>query len=103
MEGVMMRSPKQMATAVRRTDDRTIVVRTKPSTTVRDKHKILNLPLIRGVVNLVEMFLLSFSTLTASTEMMGLEEELQAESESKFDKWVDQKSLFVCVDGNEFC
>ena len=69
MEGVMMRSPKQMATAVRRTDDKTIVVRTKPSTSVRNKYKILDLPLIRGVVNLVEMFMLSFSTLTASTEM----------------------------------
>ena len=90
MEGVMMRSPKQMATAVRRTDDQTIVVRTQPSTTVRNKYKILNLPLIRGVVNLVEMFLLSFSTLTASTEMMGLEEEMKAESESKFDKWVEK-------------
>ncbi len=90
MEGVMMRSPKQMATAVRRTDDKTIVVRTKPSTTVRDKNKLLNLPLVRGVVNLVEMFLLSFSTLTASTEMMGLEEELQAEEQSKFDKWLEK-------------
>jgi uncharacterized protein YqhQ len=34
MEGVMMRSPKQMATAVRRTDDQTIVVRTQPSTRI---------------------------------------------------------------------
>ena len=73
MEGVMMRSPKATAIAVRRTDDGEIVVRSKPTKTVRDRHKILNLPLIRGVVNLVEMFILSFSTLTASTEMMGLE------------------------------
>ena len=85
MEGVMMRSPKQMATAVRRTDDQTIVVRTQPSTTVRSKYKILDLPLIRGVVNLIEMFILSFSTLTASTEMMGLEEELHSEEPSKFE------------------
>ena len=90
MEGVMMRSAKATAIAVRRTDDGEIVVRSKPTKTVRDRHKILNLPLIRGVVNLVEMFILSFSTLTASTEMMGLEEELKSEEPSKFEKWLDK-------------
>lgn len=90
MEGVMMRSPKATAIAVRRTDDGEIVVRSKPTKTVRDRHKILNLPLIRGVVNLVEMFVLSFSTLTASTEMMGLEEELKSEEPSKFEQWLDK-------------
>ncbi len=90
MEGVMMRSPKTTAIAVRRTDDGTIVVRSKPSKTVRERYKFLNLPIIRGVVNLVEMFLLSFSTLTASTEMMGLEEELQTEEPSKVDQWLDR-------------
>lgn len=90
MEGVMMRSPKTTAIAVRRTDDGTVVVRSKPSKTVRDRYKILNIPIIRGVVNLVEMFILSFSTLTASTEMMGLEEELQSEEPSKFEKWLDK-------------
>lgn len=90
MEGVMMRSPTTTAIAVRRTDDGQIVVRSKKTKTVRDRYKILNLPIIRGVVNLVEMFILSFSTLTASTEMMGLEEELKNEEPSKFDQWLDK-------------
>lgn len=90
MEGVMMRSPKETAIAVRRTDDGEIVVRSHPTKTVRDRHKVLNLPIIRGVVNLVEMFLLSFSTLTASTEMMGLEEELKSEEPSKLDAWLEK-------------
>lgn len=90
MEGVMMRSPTTTAIAVRRTDDGEIVVRSKQTKTVRDRYKILNLPIIRGVVNLVEMFILSFSTLTASTEMMGLEEELKSEEPSKFDQWLDK-------------
>ncbi len=90
MEGVMMRSPQTTAIAVRRTDDGQIVVRSKKTQTVRDRYKILNLPIIRGVVNLVEMFILSFSTLTASTEMMGLEDELKGEEPSKFDTWLDK-------------
>lgn len=100
MEGVMMRSPKATAIAVRRTDDGEIVVRSKPTKTVRERHKILNLPIIRGVVNLVEMFILSFSTLTASTEMMGLEEELKNEEPSKFDNWLDKhfgKSILAVI------
>ena len=101
MEGVMMRSPKETAIAVRRTDDGEIVVRSKPTKTVRDRHKILNLPLIRGVVNLVEMFVLSFSTLTASTEMMGLEEELKSDKPSKAgkekEKEKDGKSILAVI------
>lgn len=90
MEGVMMRSPKTTAIAVRRMDDGQIVVRSHSTKTVRDRYKFLNLPIIRGVVNLVEMFILSFSTLTASTEMLGLEEELQNEEPSKFDAWLER-------------
>ena len=33
------------------------------------------MPVIRGIVNFIDMMRLSFSTLTASTEMLGLEEE----------------------------
>ncbi len=92
MEGVMMRSPSSTAIAVRRMDDNTIVVRKKPSQTVRTKYKILNLPIIRGIVNLVEMMILSFSTLTASTEMMGLDglETEETEEPSKLDQWLDR-------------
>lgn len=90
MEGVMMRSPQTTAIAVRRMDDGQIVVRSQPTKTIRDRYKWLNVPIIRGVVNLVEMFILSFSTLTSSTEMLGLEEELQAEEPSKLDAWLDR-------------
>lgn len=90
MEGVMMRSPKTTAIAVRRVDDGEIVVRSSDSKTVRTKYKFLNLPIIRGIVNLVEMLILSFSTLTASTEMMGIEGTVYEEEPSKLDKWLDE-------------
>lgn len=89
MEGVMMRSPKTIAVAVRRVDDQEIVVRSKENKTIRTKYKFLDFPIIRGVVNLVEVFRLSFSTLTASTEMMGLEGTEYEEEPSKFDQWLD--------------
>lgn len=89
MEGVMMRSASKTAIAVRRTDDKTIVVRESTNKSLRDKNKFFNLPIIRGIVNLVEMLFLSFNTLTASTEMMGLD-GLESDSESKVDKWIDE-------------
>ncbi len=89
MEGVMMRSPTRTAIAVRRMDDQEIVVRESDNHSVRDKHKILNWPIIRGVVNLIEMLKLSFGTLTASTEMLGLE-GIETEQPSKLDQWLDR-------------
>ena len=89
MEGVMMRSPTRTAIAVRRMDDGVIVARESGNASVRDKYKVLNWPIIRGVVNLVEMLKLSFGTLTASTEMLGLE-GVETEQPSKLDQWLDR-------------
>ena len=83
LEGVMMKSKKQYTTAVR-TPDGNIVRDTHPVTSVKDKVKLFRLPIIRGVVNFVEMLALSMSTLTFSAEAMGLEEE----EETKFEKWL---------------
>ena len=87
LEGVMMKSGDETCLAVRK-DDGTIVTQNKKFVSVRKKHKILNLPLVRGVVNFVEMMSLSMSTLTASAEMLGIDD---AEPETKFEKWLTEK------------
>ena len=86
MEGVMMRGKEYNSTAVRKTGGE-IVYRKKENKTVRDKCKLLNLPLIRGVVNFVEMLIFSMDTLTYSAEVVGLEDE----EETKFEKWLKKK------------
>lgn len=86
MEGVMMRSKSMTAIAVRQLDSKKIVARVKPSKTIRDRVKFFRIPIIRGVVNFIEMMILSFSTLTASTEMLGLDEE----EPGKVEKWLDK-------------
>ena len=87
LEGVMMRSESTVAIAVRRLDNKKIVARVKPTKTIKDKVKFFRIPIIRGIVNFIEMLILSFSTMTASTEMLGLEEE----EPSKFEKWLERK------------
>lgn len=86
LEGVMMKSKTRYAIAVRR-EDGSIVTQMRPNQTVRDKYKILRLPIIRGVVNFVETLILSFQTLTYSAEAYGLEEE----EPGKFEKWLNRK------------
>ena len=81
IEGVMMKAGKRTVTTCRR-EDKSIVVYDQEFVSVRKKHKILNLPILRGVVNFIEMMILSMKTLNASAEALGLEEE-----NSKFEEW----------------
>jgi len=66
--GVMMRSPQRVATAVRRLSGE-ITVNTEPFATFCSKRKFFRLPLVRGMVSLVEMLFLGIKTLNFSAEI----------------------------------
>ncbi len=87
LEGVMMRSGDNIALAVRQEDGK-IAVKNSTFSSVRKKHKILDLPLVRGCVNFIEMMKLSYSTLTDSAKLLGMDE---LDEETKFDKWLKRK------------
>ncbi len=91
LEGVMMKAGERTVTTCRK-DDGSLVVTDDSFKSVRKKHKILNIPILRGVVNFVEMMILSFKTLGASADAIGLEEE----EPTKFEKWL-AKSLGVGI------
>jgi uncharacterized protein YqhQ len=76
IEGVMMRAPGSVATAVRRANGE-IVVKQEAYTSVVDKYKILKLPILRGAVGLVDMMYLGIKTLNFSAEvaMSDIEEK----------------------------
>ncbi len=84
LEGVMMKKGDNYAVAVRK-EDGEIATHTAEFKSVRKKHKILDLPIIRGVINMVEMLILSIKTLNLSAELSGIDEEMQ---ETKFEKWL---------------
>ena len=86
LEGVMMKAGKRMVTTCRKPDG-SLVVTDDKFTSAREKHKILDLPLIRGVVSFAESMIMSFKTLGASADALGLEEE----EPSKFEKWLADK------------
>jgi len=68
IEGVMMRAPGKIATAVRRADG-TIVVRQKKYVTLAEKYKVFKLPVLRGAAGLLEMMFVGVETLNFSAEV----------------------------------
>ena len=90
LEGVMMKAGDRTVTTCRK-EDGSIVVNDALFASVRKKHKILALPIIRGVVSFIESMVLSVKTLGASAEAMGIEDE-----EGKVEKWM-KKHLGVSI------
>ena len=82
LEGVMMKAGENTVTTCRK-DDGSLVVYDDSFVSVRKKHKFLNIPILRGVVNFIEMMALSIKTLNNSADALGIEEE-----ETKFEKWL---------------
>ena len=87
LEGIMMRSGENVSLAVRK-DDGTIAVENSKFVSVRKKHKILDLPLIRGCVNMVEMLKMSYSTLERSAEMLKVAKEREEHEEELIEKFM---------------
>ncbi len=68
LEGVMMRAPGSVATAVRRANG-SIVVKQHAFVSITEKHKWLNLPVLRGAVGLIDMLYLGIQSLNWSGEV----------------------------------
>ncbi len=74
LEGVMMRAPGMVATAVRRTSGE-IVVKKEPHRGLGEKYRFLRLPILRGALGLIEMIVLGVRTLNFSAEIATLDIE----------------------------
>ncbi len=89
IEGVMMRGPKKIATAVRKSDG-SIVIDEKPVNSFVVKYKLNKIPILRGVVAFVESLLTGMKCLMFSADQMDLEDDEDAKP-SKFEAWLDRK------------
>ncbi len=81
IEGVMIKSPDAVAMAAR-TPSGKIVSRRVRHVSLVQKYRILNLPFVRGVIQLFEMMVVGIKALTWSSNQQGDEEELG------FKEWV---------------
>ncbi len=83
IEGVMMRAPGRIATAVRRPDG-TIAVRDRPFRSVTERFRLFRLPVLRGAVALIETLGIGMSALMYSAdEAMAEEGEKRSDGETK--------------------
>ena len=80
IEGVMMRDAAKTATAVRLPNGN-IEVETHDVTSIRDRYPILNLPLIRGSVIMIESLVIGMRALSFSAQAAGEEEEQMTKKE----------------------
>ena len=90
IEGVMMKNGDHYAVAVRKPDHE-IEIKVETYTPIGEKHKILKLPILRGIVNFFESLVIGVKTLTYSADFY---EEEETKPSSKHD---DKKQK----DGNE--
>lgn len=74
IEGVMMRGPKEIATAVREPSGN-IVVQKEPIRSIGDRYPIMKKPMLRGVVSLVESLVYGLKALSFSAQAAGESEE----------------------------
>jgi uncharacterized protein YqhQ len=87
IEGVMMRGPGRIATAVRRANG-SIVVKAKDYLSLAEKYPVFRLPILRGAVGLVEMMFVGIETLNFSAEvaMHDIEEQERQNGKAKAKK-----------------
>lgn len=92
IEGVMMRGPKYIATAVREPGG-TIAIDKSALSSVADKYPLLKKPMIRGVVALIESLVYGLKSLSYSAQVAG------EEGEELSDKEIAMTMVFALVLG----
>lgn len=85
----MMRHGGRYSVAVRR-ESGEITVSNGEHVPLRKRYKLLNIPILRGAVNMVESLKLSLETLELSAKQFGLEDESSEEQMSRFERWIDK-------------
>lgn len=84
IEGIMMRGPKGTALAIRLPEGE-ISTEYKTYTPLKEKHRWMGFPIIRGVTGMVDSMKLGYSCLMESAEKAGLEEDGEP---GRFEKWL---------------
>lgn len=100
IEGIMMRGPKDVAIAVRKPDGET-ELKVDKLDTLGMRHKIFQLPFLRGVVGLIEAMSIGTKALMYSAEFFDEEEKVDAKpsfTEKIFkDKAEDAEIVFAVI------
>ncbi len=95
IEGIMMKSTEKTALAVR-LPDKSIDISYLEGQSIRQKYKILNIPIVRGVVGFVESMVQGYKALSISAEKSGLGDELE-DADKKDGKKKDTGKMMAVI------
>ena len=98
IEGIMMKSPEKTALAVRM-PDKSIDITYLNGKSIREKYKILKLPILRGIAGFVESMIQGYKAMMLSADKSGftdLEEE-QEKEKTKSDKKKENALMSVIM------
>src|SRR6266404_5988439 len=92
LEGVMMRGPGNWAVAVR-TPSGTIAQVSKPIDSAMGRHRVLRLPILRGVMALGESLAIGFRALAISANYAAQEEKPEGEEQEEVETELSRGAL----------
>ena len=94
IEGIMMKSPEKTALAVRM-PNKEIDISYFDEKSIKEKYKILGLPIIRGVVGFVESMIQGYKAMMISADKSGFTDFEEEEAEEKMSE--GKKNLFINI------
>ena len=89
MEGIMMRGPLKTTVGIRKFDGSIELEEVQPLNLTK-KYKILRIPILRGVANMIDSLVTGNKALLLSADKAMEGEEVPEEEMSKVDKWLDK-------------
>jgi uncharacterized protein YqhQ len=84
IEGVMMRTPRSIATAVRKPDS-DILIKNDPYVALSQRYNALNTPILRGFISFFEMLFIGIRALNFSADV-AIEEQEKAEKGKNWER-----------------
>ena len=96
LEGIMMKSTEKTALAVR-LPDKSIDISYLNGESIRQKYKILAIPIVRGVVGFVESMVQGYKALSISAQKSGFADEENEKEKTEEDKKKESRLMSVIM------
>lgn len=95
IEGIMMKSPEKTALAVRM-PDKSIDITYLNGKSIREKYKILKLPILRGIAGFIESMIQGYKAMMLSADKSGFT-DLEEENKEKTETDKKKESALISV------
>ena len=96
IEGIMMKSPEKTALAVRM-PDKSIDITYLNGKSIREKHKILKLPILRGIAGFIESMIQGYKAMMRSADKSGFTDLDEDKEQEKTESDKKKESALMSV------